>query len=65
MGFDGDGADDDGEKEVLCGGAGRFGASGVVLGGGLNGGEDLGGAGFEGGEFIFIPNGSGLLNMLR
>ena len=61
VGLDGDRADDDGEEELLRRGARDLGPPGEVFGLGLDSGEDLGGAGLEGGEIGLVPNGCGLL----
>jgi hypothetical protein len=61
MRFDGDRADDDGEEQLLRGGARRLGTPRVVDAGGLDGSDDLRRSRLEGGKVGLIPDGSGLL----
>lgn len=60
VGLDGNGSDNDGEQEILCGGACVFGAACVIERGCLNCGEDFGRTSFERTEFCFIPDGCSL-----
>jgi hypothetical protein len=58
--LDGDGALDDGEEEFLLLGARLACATGVVLGGGLDRGEDFGRARLQRAELFFVPDSGGL-----